>query len=60
VESAVADALKGVSARDRAAARRVLGRLARHLEPAAARGHAPASGPNQRRAGYRKGVGPHA
>jgi DNA-binding MarR family transcriptional regulator len=33
VESVIAEALKGVSARDRAAARRVLGRLADHLEP---------------------------
>jgi DNA-binding MarR family transcriptional regulator len=35
VEAAVASALSGVSARDRAASRRVLARLARHLEPAA-------------------------
>jgi DNA-binding MarR family transcriptional regulator len=33
VESAVAEALGGVSSRDRAATRRVLERLARHLEP---------------------------
>ena len=33
VELAVAEALDGVSARDRAATRRVLQRLARHLEP---------------------------
>ena len=33
VESAIADALAGVSDRDRAAARRVLARLADHLEP---------------------------
>jgi DNA-binding MarR family transcriptional regulator len=35
VESAVADALKGIDRRDRAATRRVLERLARHLEPGA-------------------------
>jgi MarR family transcriptional regulator, organic hydroperoxide resistance regulator len=33
VEAAVAEALAGVGARDRAATRRVLERLARHLEP---------------------------
>jgi DNA-binding MarR family transcriptional regulator len=33
VESAIADALKDVSAHDRAAARRVLERLAAHLDP---------------------------
>jgi len=33
VESAIADALNGVSAHDRAAARRVLERLATHLDP---------------------------
>lgn len=43
VESAVADALEGVSARDRAATRRVLAQLARHLEPLAAGGRAPRS-----------------
>jgi DNA-binding MarR family transcriptional regulator len=35
VESAVREALEGVSARDRTATRRVLQRLARHLEPSA-------------------------
>jgi DNA-binding MarR family transcriptional regulator len=35
VESAIAEALDGVSDRDRAAARRVLARLADHLEPSA-------------------------
>lgn len=33
VEAAVADALRGVTSRDRAATRRVLERLARHLNP---------------------------
>lgn len=60
VESAIAEALKGVSARDRAATKRVLQRLARHLESPAARAHAPGSRRNQRRAGERKGVGRHA
>jgi DNA-binding MarR family transcriptional regulator len=40
VESAVADTLKGVTARDRAATRRVLERLAHHLESPVARGRA--------------------
>jgi DNA-binding MarR family transcriptional regulator len=35
VEFAIAEALAGVSDRDRAAARRVLARLADHLEPSA-------------------------
>jgi len=41
VESAVAYTLKGVTARDRAATRRVLERLAHHLESGVAKGHAP-------------------
>jgi DNA-binding MarR family transcriptional regulator len=41
VESAIAAALAGVSDRDRAAARRVLARLADHLAPAASDNRAP-------------------
>jgi DNA-binding MarR family transcriptional regulator len=40
VESAIAEALDGVSARDREATRRVLERLALHLDPAATQGAA--------------------
>lgn len=43
VESAVAEALEGMSARDRTTTQRVLERLARHLEVPAARGHVPRS-----------------
>jgi DNA-binding MarR family transcriptional regulator len=41
VEAAIAAALDGVSERDRTATRRVLERLAAHLEPAAAHGSSP-------------------
>lgn len=41
VESAVADTLEGVTARDRAATKRVLGRLAHYLESPVATGRAP-------------------
>ena len=44
VETAVADALAGVSARDRAAARRVLERIARHLAGRPAVRPAPSAG----------------
>ena len=43
VEAAISDALDGLSPRDRAAARRVLERVARHLEPGALRRSAPRS-----------------
>jgi DNA-binding MarR family transcriptional regulator len=45
VEAAVAEALEGISARDRAATRRVLERLADHLQPRA----------TKRRSGARRG-----
>ena len=60
VESAVAKALEDVSARDRAATRRVLQRLARQLELPAAPGRAPAPGRRRKRGGRTKGDGAHA
>lgn len=56
VESAVADTLTAVTARDRAATKRVLKRLAHHLGSPAARGRAPASSRKPDRAERRKGV----
>jgi len=56
VESAVAGALEGVSARDRAATRRVLERIARHLESPAGRRHAPKSSRKPSPAEGKKGV----
>ena len=56
VESAVADTLKGVTARDRAATRRVLERLAHHLESPVARGRAPRLSRKPDRAERKKGV----
>lgn len=55
VEAAVAEALKGISDRDRAATRRVLQRLAMHLEPTDARDAEFGAGPT--RASRRKRAG---
>ena len=60
VEAAVARALTDVSARDRAATRRVLQRLAHQLEVSATTGHAAAPGPRRERGGRKKAAGPHA
>lgn len=57
VESAVADALDGVSARDRGAARRVLERLARHLDAPPSRPGARRSHPVQRSTSRKTAVG---
>jgi DNA-binding MarR family transcriptional regulator len=54
VESAVAEALIGVTARDRAATRRVLERLALHLNPSAA----PHRAPRHRRTNARHRIEP--
>jgi len=53
VESAIAEALAGVSDRDRAAARRVLARLADHLEPLATDKREPQASRSQPRVGRR-------
>jgi DNA-binding MarR family transcriptional regulator len=60
VESAIAEALAGVSGRDRAAARRVLARLAEHLEPAATAEGEPQAFRSRPRAGRRSGGRAHA
>jgi DNA-binding MarR family transcriptional regulator len=49
VEAAVAEALEGISPRDRAATRRVLERLAAHLQPPDMDGSQAASAPRSRR-----------
>jgi hypothetical protein len=59
VESAVAEALDGVNARDRTATRRVLERLAGHLGSAVGRQHPPRSG-NANQAGREKAGWPDA
>jgi DNA-binding MarR family transcriptional regulator len=56
VESAVAATLKGVTGRDRAATKRVLERLARHLESSAQGPHASRSSRRRDRSDRKKGA----
>jgi DNA-binding MarR family transcriptional regulator len=56
VEAAIAAALEGVSPRDRTATRRVLARLAAHLEPAPAHGSSRQSGARSRTPKERSGT----
>jgi hypothetical protein len=60
VESAIAEALDGVSDRDRTAAIRVLTRLAEHLEPSASREREPHAIRRRPRVGQKPGEYPHA